>query len=232
MQLVYSQFSLAAQLSPTHCHSMDCSMPGFPVHHQLPELVQIHVYRVSDAIQAPSSSLIPFSSCLQSFPASGSFPMNQFFTSGSQSIGVSASASVFPIFRVIYSRIDWFDLLTVQGTLKSVLQLHSLKASVLQCSAFFMIQLSPSYMTTGKTIALTRRTFVGKVMSMIFNMLSRFVMAFLPSHFIKIFINCHHILIGQQSMTYWNFLRKIKRKGCSFSTINLRSTSVDAYLLC
>ena len=82
--------------------------------------------------------------------------------------------------RLISFRIDWSDLLAVQGTLKSLLQLHSLKASVLQCSAFFMVQLSHPCMTTGKTIALTRWTFVGKVMSLLFNMLVRLVIAFLP----------------------------------------------------
>ena len=83
------------------------------------------------------------------------------------------------IFRVDFLRIDWLDLLTVQGTLKSLIQLHSLKTSILQCSAFFMVQLSHQYVTTGKIIALTRWTFVGKVMSLLFNMLSRFVSAFL-----------------------------------------------------
>ena len=82
--------------------------------------------------------------------------------------------------ELISFRIDWFDLLAVQGTPKSLLQHHSSKASILHCSAFFMVQLSHSYMTTGKTIALTRQTFVGKVMSLLFNMLSRFVIAFLP----------------------------------------------------
>ena len=81
---------------------------------------------------------------------------------------------------LISFRMDWFDLLAVQGTLKSLLQLHSSKASILQCSAFLMVQLSHPYMTTGKTIALTRQTFVGKVMSLLFNMLSRFGIAFLP----------------------------------------------------
>ena len=81
---------------------------------------------------------------------------------------------------LISFRIDWFDLLAVQGTLKSLFQHHSSKASILQCSVFFMVQFSHPYMTTGKTIALTRRTFVGKVMSLIFSMLSRFVIAFLP----------------------------------------------------
>ena len=81
---------------------------------------------------------------------------------------------------LIFFRMDWLDLLAVQGTLKSLLQHHSSKASVLQCSAFFTVQLSHPYMTTGKTIALTRRTFVGKVMSLLFNMLSRLVITFLP----------------------------------------------------
>ena len=91
------QFSLVAQSCPTLCNTMDCSTPGFPVHHQLPELVQTHVHRTDDAIK-PShlGGVISFSSCLQSFPASGSFPMTQFFTLGGQNIGVSASASVLP----------------------------------------------------------------------------------------------------------------------------------------
>ena len=84
------------------------------------------------------------------------------------------------MFRVISSRMDWFDLLAVQGTLKSLLQHHSSKASILQCSAFFMVQLSHPCMTTGETIALTRQTFIGKVMSLLFNIPSRFVIAFLP----------------------------------------------------
>ena len=105
--------------------------------------------------------------------------MSQFFTSGAQSIGVSAPASVFPYLGLISFRIDWFDLLAVQGTLKSLLQHHSSKASILQCSAFFIVQLSHPYMTTGKTIALTRWIFVGKVMSLLFNRLSRLVIAFL-----------------------------------------------------
>ena len=128
-----------------------------------------------------SSSVVPFSSCLQSFPASGSFPTSQFFTSGGPSIGVSASAQSFQwIFRTDFLQ-DWLVWsLAVQVTLKSLLQHHSSKASVLWCSVFFMIQLSHPYMTTGKTIALTRWTFVDKGMSLLFNMLSRLVTAFLP----------------------------------------------------
>ena len=120
---------------------------------------------------AISSSVVTFSSCLQSFPASGSFQMSQFFASGGQSIGVSASASVLPV-----NIQDWFPLEWTE----SLLQHHSSKASILQPSAFFIVQLSHPYMTTGKTVALTRWTFVGKVMSFLFNMLSRLVITFLP----------------------------------------------------
>ena len=123
-----------------------------------------------------SSSVIPFSSCPLSLPASGSFPMSQFFPSGGQSIGVSASASVLPMNTqdwLISFRMDWLDLLATQGTLKSLLQHHSSKASILQCSAFLTVQLSHPYMTTGKTIALTKWTFAGKVIALLFNMLSR-----------------------------------------------------------
>ena len=121
------------------------------------------------------SSVIPFSSCLQSFWAPRSFPMSQFFLLCGQSIGASASASVRPMKGLISFRTDWLDLLAVQGTLKSLLQHHSSKASGLQHSAFFMAHLSHPYMTTGKTIALTRRTFVVKIMSLLFNMLPKFV---------------------------------------------------------
>ena len=141
------------------------------------ELAQTCVHWVSDAIQ-PFHPLVCFSSCLQSFPALGSFPMGQFFTSGSQSIRVSASTSVSPSNEysgLVSFRIDWLDLLTVQGTLKILLQHHSSKASILRHSAFFTVQLSHPYRTTGKTIALTRRIFVSKAMSLLFNMLSRLV---------------------------------------------------------
>ena len=115
-----------------------------------------------------SSSVVPFSSCPQSFPASGSFPMSQLFEAGGQSIGVSASTSVLTMNTQDWSpRMDWLDLLAVQGTLKSLLQHHSSKASILRHSAFFIVQLSHPKMTTGKTIALTRWTFVGKVMSLL-----------------------------------------------------------------
>ena len=120
------------------------------------------------------SSSVPFFSCLQSFPASGSFPMSQFLASGGQSIGISSSASVLTVNMQDWFQ-DWLDLLAAQETLKSLLQHHSSKGSICRHSAFFIVQLSHPYMTTGKTIALTRRTFVAKVMSLLFNMLSMLV---------------------------------------------------------
>ena len=114
-----------------------------------------------------SSSVVPFSSCLQSFPASGSFQMSQLFASGGQNIGVSVSTSVFPMnTQGLIFRVDWLDTLAVQGTFKSLLQHHSSNASILWGSAFFIVQLLHPYMTTGKTIALTRRIFVDKLMSL------------------------------------------------------------------
>ena len=130
-----------------------------------------------------SSSVVPFS-CPRSFPASGSFPVSQFFALSGQSIGVSASAWSFSpsseYSGLIFFRVDWLDLLSVQGNLKSLLQHHSSKASILGCSDFFLVELPYPYMTTGKTIALTRWTFVSKVTSLLFNMLSRLVIDFLP----------------------------------------------------
>ena len=175
------QSSSVAQLWLILCNPIDCSMPGFPVHHQLPELTETHVHRVGDDIQPSHPLVVPFSSCPQSIPASGSFPMSVLHIRW-QSIGVSVSASVLPMnIQDWFSfRMDWLDLLEAQGTLKSLLQHHSLKASILRCSAFFIVQLSQPFMTTGKTTALTRWTFVGKVMSLLFDMLSRLVIAFLP----------------------------------------------------
>ena len=121
--------------------------------------------------------------CLPSiFPASGSFQMSQLFTSGGQSIGISASTSVLPVNTQDWCPLGWTGWISLQskGLSKSLLQHHSSKASILQCSAFFTVQLSHPYMTTGKTIALTRPTFVGKVMSLLLNMLSRLVITFFP----------------------------------------------------
>ena len=121
-----------------------------------------------------SSSVVHFSSWLQSFPASGSFQMSHFFTSGGQSIGVSASASVLPMNIQDWFPLGWTGWISLQSKgLKSLLQHYGSKASILLCSACFIVQLSHPYMTTGKTIALTRQTFADKVMSLLFNMLSR-----------------------------------------------------------
>ena len=156
------QFSSVAQSYPTLCDPMDSSTPGFPVHHQLPELAQTHVHWVGDGTQ-PSLSL--------SSPSPPAFNLSQhqgLFQWVSSSIRSpkfwSFSFSISPsneCLGMISFRIDRFDLLAVQQTLKSLLQHHSSKASV-QCSAFFMVQLSYSYMTTGKIIALTRQTFLAK----------------------------------------------------------------------
>ena len=117
-----------------------------------------------------SSSVVPFSSCLQSFSTSRAFQMSQLFASVGRNTGVSALTSVLPMNNQDWFpiRTDWLDLFAVQGSLKSLLQHHSSKASILLCSALFIVQLSHPYMTTGKTIALTRQTFVGKLMSLLF----------------------------------------------------------------
>ena len=151
---------------------MDGSTPGFPVHHQLPEFVQTHVHWVSDAIK-PSHPVAPFSSCFQSFSASGSFLMSQFFASGGQSTELLASASVLPMNIQDWFPLGWNCWISLQSKgLSRLLQHHSSKASILWCSAFFIVQFSYRYMTTGKTITLTRWTFVGRLMSLLFNMLS------------------------------------------------------------
>ena len=131
---------------------------------------------------AISSSGVPFSSCPQSFPASGSFQMSQLFASGGQIFGVSASISVLPINTQDWSPLGWTGWMSLQS--KELSRVFSNtkvpKTSFLRCSAFFIVQLSHPHTTAGKTIAFTRQTFVGKVMSLLFNMLSRLVITFLP----------------------------------------------------
>ena len=174
---------LVSQLCLTLCDPINCSMPGFPDH--LLEFAQMHVRWLGDAIQ-PSHLLLPPSSALSLSQHHGLFQSWLFFNESALCIRWpnywSFSFSISPSNEysgLISFRIDWFDLLAVQGTLKSLLQHHSLKASVLQHLAFFIVQLSHLYMTTGKIMALTVRTFLGKVMSLLFNTLSRFVIAFL-----------------------------------------------------
>ena len=153
---------------------------GLPIHHQFPEFTQTHVHWVGDAIQ-PSHPLCPLLLPPSIFPSIRVFSNKLVhirwpkYWSFSFNISPSSEYS-----GLISFRMDWLDLLAVQGTLKSLLQHHSSKASILLCSAFFIVQLSYPYMTTGKTIALTRRTFVGKVISRLLNMLSRLVITFLP----------------------------------------------------
>ena len=172
----FIQFSSVAQSHPTLCDPMNRSTPGLPVHHQLSESTQTHVHWVSDAIQ-PSHLLSLLSPALNLSQHQGLF---QWVSSSHQvakywSFSLSISPSNEHSFRM-----DWLDLLAVQGTLKSLLQHRSSKASILQRSAFFIIQVSYPYLTTEKTIALTRQTFVGKVMSLLFNMWSRLIIALLP----------------------------------------------------
>ena len=173
------QFSSVSQSCPTLCDPMDCSSPGLPVYHQLPELAQTHVHWVGDAIQPSHPLLSPLLPSI--FPS-----IRVFFNESVLLIRWpkywSFSFSISPSNEytgLTFFRIDWLDLLAVQGTFKSLLQHHSSKPSILPHKAFFMVQLSHPYMTTGKTIALTRQTYVGRVMSLLFNMLSRFVIAYL-----------------------------------------------------
>ena len=161
---------------------MDCSTPGFPVLHYLLKFAHIHVHWVSDAIQpshpllSPSPPALNLSKHLSNLSNESALPIRwPKYWSFSFSISPSNEYS-----GLISFRINWFDLLAVQGTLKNLLQHHTSKASILWCSAFFMVQLSHLYMTIGKTIALTIPAFDRKVMSLLFNKLSSLVIAFLP----------------------------------------------------
>ena len=159
------QFSSVAQLYPTLCNPMDCSTLDLPVHHQLPELIQTHIHWVGDVIQPshPLSSLSPPTFSLLSI----------WVFSNESALHIrwpqywSFSFSISPpneYSGLISFRMDWLDLLAIQGALKSLLQHHSSEASILQRSVFFIVQLSQPYMTTGKPIALTRWTFIGKML--------------------------------------------------------------------
>ena len=156
-----SYFSAVTQLSPTLCDPMDCSTTGFPVHHQLPEFTQTHVRWVGDAIQ-PSHPLSSSSPAFSLSQHQGLFKWVSSLIRWTKywrfSFNISSSSEYSGL---ISFRMDWSDLLAVQGALKSLLQHHSSKASPLQHSAFFIVQLSHPYMTTGKSIALTTWTFVG-----------------------------------------------------------------------
>ena len=176
------QFSSVIQSCPTLCDPMNRSMPGLPVHHQS---LRSSLKLASIESVMPSSHLIvcrpllllpPIPPSIRVFSSESTLRMRwpKYW---------SFSFSIIPskeIPGLISFRMDWLDLLAVQGTLKSLLQYRSSKPSILRCSAFFTVQLSHPYMTTGKTIALTRWTLVGKVMSLLLNMLSRLVITLLP----------------------------------------------------
>ena len=160
------QFSSVAQSCRILCDPMNCSMPGVPVHHQFLELAQTHVPSSQWCHWTISSSVISFISCLQSFPASGSFPMSQFFASGGRSIGISALASVLPMNIQDWFPLGWTGLICLQSKgLSRVFSNPTVQKH--QFFVLFIVQVSHPYMTAGKTIALTRQTFV-----LLFNMLS------------------------------------------------------------
>ena len=147
------QFSSVAQLCLTLCDPMDCSLPGFPVYHQLPELVQTHIHRVGDTIQPSHPLSSPSPPAFNLSQHQGLFQWVRSLHQMAKVLELQLSISPSNEYSGLISfRTDWFDLLAVQGSLKSLLQHHSSKASILQCSAFFMVQLSHPYMTTGKTI--------------------------------------------------------------------------------
>ena len=188
------QFSSDAQSYPNLCDPMDCSTPGLPVHHKLRSLLRL----MSSESVMPSISLIL---CRLLLLPPSIVPSIKVFSNES-ALRItwpkywSFSFSISPSNEhpgLISFRMDWLDLLAVQGTLKTLLQHHSSKASILHCSAFFIVQLSHPYMTTGKTTALTRQTFVGKVMSLLFNILPRLVITFLPRSAFQ-FHDCSHHL--------------------------------------
>ena len=208
------QFSSVAQSCPTLCDPIIRSTPGLPVHHQ---------YSWSPPRPMSIESVMPSNHLILCHPLlllPSIFPTIRVFSNESAlHIGWpkywSFSFSISPSNEhpgLISFRMDWVDLLAVQGTLKSLLQHHSSKASILRCSAFFIVQLSHPYMTTGKTIVLTRRTFVGEVMSLHFNVLSRLVITFLP--------RTKRLLISWLQSPSAVILEPKKRKSATLSTVS------------
>ena len=163
---------------------MDCRTPGFPVHHQLPEFTQTHVHRSGDAIQPSHPLSSPSPPALNLSQHKGLFKLVKFFVSSGQSVEVSTSASVLPMNIQDRFPLGWTGWISLQSKglsrvfSNTIVQKHQFFGTILWSSAFFIVQLSHPYMTTGKTKALTRWAFVGKIMSLLFNMLSRLVIAF------------------------------------------------------
>ena len=175
------QLSSVTQSSLTLCDPMDCRMPGLPIHHQLPESNQTHVHWVGDAIQPSHPLWSPSPPALTLSQHQRPFKWVSFSHQVGKVLEFQLQHQSFSEHLGLISfRMDWLALLVVQGTRKSLLQHHSSEASILQHSAFFIVQLLHPYMTTGETIALTRWTFVDKVTSLLFNMLSRSITTFLP----------------------------------------------------
>ena len=198
------------KLCPTLCNPLDCSTPGLPVPQHLPEFTQVRVHCISDAIQQ-SYPLMPSSAA--NFSSIRDFSNELAFHIGwpnywSFSFSISPSNEYS---RLISRKIDCFDLLAVQGTLGSLLHHHSLKASVVCCSAFFMVQLLQLYMTTENTITLTIQTFIGRVISLLFNNMSRFVITFLQ--------RSNHLISQLQSPSAV-MLEPKKRKSVTTSTFS------------
>ena len=192
---------------------MDCSMPGVPVPHHLPEFAQTHVHWIGDAIQ-PSHPLSPPSPSVLNLPSIRVFSSESALCIGCPKYW-TFSFSISPSNEysgLISFRIDCFNFLAVQGTLKSLLQHHSSKASIFWHSAFFRVQLSHPYMTTGKNIALSICIFVDKVTFLLFNMLSRSVIAFLPEN--------KHLLISWQQSLSTVILEPRKIKSVTVSTFS------------
>ena len=175
---------------------MDCSTPGFPVSLTISQ--SLLKFMAIESVMLSNHLILclqTFSSCLQSFPASGYFQMSQFFTSGGQSIRVSASASVLPMNTQDWSPSEWTGWISLQSKgLSRVFSNTTVQKHQLFGAQLSLVQLAHPYMTTGKTIALTRRTFVDKVMSLLLNMLSRLVIAFLPRSKHLLFHGCSHHL--------------------------------------
>ena len=181
---------------------MNLSMPGLPIHQQPPEFTQTHVH--GESVMPSSHLILCHPLLLPPIPPSIRVVSNESTLHMRWPKYWSFSFSISPskeLPGLISFRMDWLDILAVQGTCESLLQLHGSKASILWRSAFFTVQLSHPYMTTGKTIALTRRTFVGKVISLLFNMLSRLIITFLPrSKRLLIGISCPKCGPGNSSI--------------------------------